>query len=374
MMPSKKKVLLTVNKAWNAVNFRKGVIRALQAAGFHVVVAAPADGFESKLVEMGCEFKNLPMSRKGLNPFEDLALFFRYIGIYREVRPHVVLGFTIKPNVYGGLAARVMGVPILNNIAGLGTAFMNRGVLREVAVTLYRHALKSANCVFFQNSDDLELFKELKIITLQKVIVLPGSGVDLEYFSPLDLHRQGAKFRFIFVGRMLKDKGVVELVDAVRLLRERGYQDFELHLVGAVDEGNPSAISELQLAEWEQSGLVHYLGVTDDVRGFIGNSDCVVLPSYREGTPRVILEAASMEKVSIVTDVPGCRDSVVDGVTGLKVEVKNPESLAEGMARVLSMSPEVRHEMGRAARLFVQDHYSETLVINQYMCQVGAVS
>lgn len=361
-----KRILISVNTAWNLVNFRSGLIESLIRDGYDVVAVAPRDEYVQQLERMGCRFFDLSMNNKGTNPVEDLFLLVRYIKIFREIKPTVYLGFTIKPNVYGSIAAGLLGVPVVNNIAGLGTAFIREGWLNKAAVFLYKIALRQSKRVFFQNKDDLALFLNKRIVSDSQCALLPGSGVNIDFFSPSPTKALlGQPVKFLLIARLLWDKGVGEFVEALEILRGKGVA-VEGQLLGFLDAKNPTAIDREVIEGWVEKGVVSYLGSASDVRPYIADADCVVLPSYREGAPRSLLEAASMGKPIITTDAPGCRDVIVSNKTGFLVPVRDAGSLAEAMERMLLIGGKGRAEMGSAGRQFIIDNYDEKLVIEAY--------
>ena len=361
-----KHVVVTVNMAWNIANFRLGLIRSLIGAGYKVTALAPQDEHVARIKEAGCDFVHIPMNNKGTNPLQDLALLLKYVRILRRLRPDVVLSFTIKPNVYGGMAAGILGIPVVNNIAGLGTTFIREGWLNKVARVLYKASLAKSRKVYFQNADDMALFQQLGLANVWQSGLLPGSGVDTSRFAPQEAAaRVNRPFVFLLVARLLWDKGVGEFVEALRHLRSAGYS-VEGRLLGFLDAQNPTAIGRADIDAWLEEGLVRYLGSASDVRPYIADADCVVLPSYREGTPRALLEAGSMGKPLITTDAPGCKDVVLDGVTGFKVPVANSLALSEAMKRMANLSDEEYQAMSTDVRAFVVENYDESLVLKAY--------
>lgn len=369
------KVLIALNSAWNLLNFRSGLIKALVADGHEVVLAAPADEHVPALQALGARFIDLPMRTHGTNPVADLALLLRFVRVLRRERPDVLLGYTAKPNVYGSLAAHVLGIPVVNNIAGLGSVFIRGGWLAKVLQQLYRLALSLSSRVFFQNPDDLQLFLKLGLVAQPQTALLPGSGVDLHKFQRVPLPcLQGSagtqsaghrRFVFLLVARMLKDKGVEEYVQAARQLKA-SHPQVECALLGFLDSDNPTAISAGQMQAWVDEGVVRYWGTSSDVRVQLAQADCVVLPSYREGTPRTLLEAAAMGRPLIATNVPGCRQVVCNGLNGLLCQPRDPQDLAQKMAQMLALPYDELQQMGHASRQWVEQRFDEQLVIDQY--------
>lgn len=360
-------VALSINTAWNLVNFREGLIRALLSLGYEVFCLAPTESYSQQLREWGCTVIDLPMQGQGTNPWQDFKLFWRYRAVLKRLRPVAYLSWTIKPNIYGGLAARSVGIPQLANVSGLGSTFLGGGALAKFTQLLYRVALARTHTVFFQNADDATLFRERRLVRQKQVTVLPGSGVNVQRFHVAPRPAlAGRPFRFLLLARLLRDKGVLEYIEAARALKQQGH-NVQCQCLGAVDANNPTAISRAQVEAWQAEGLINYLGTTDDVRPFIAQADCVVLPSYREGTPRTLLEAAAMGRPLIATDVPGCRDVVEHGVNGLLCAAKSSHDLAEAMSQFIQQSDEEWHAMAQASRALVEARYDEKLVIDAYM-------
>lgn len=372
------KVMIALNSAWNLLNFRAGLIRALIGNGHTVVLIAPADNNVSALQALGARFVHLPMRSHSTNPFFDLLLLWRFLRVLHCDRPDVLMTFTAKPNIYGSMAAHALGIPVINNIAGLGSAFIKGGSLELVLSILYRLALTRAIRVFFQNPDDYRQFVEMGLVKDAKCKVLPGSGVDLQNFQPMplpnlqywyerdDQSTNNRHFVFLLVARLLKDKGLQEFAEAARLLKTT-YPLVEFALLGFKDSKNPNAITDEQLASWEAKNLLTYWGSCNDVRDPLARADCVVLPSYREGTPRALLEAAAMGRPLVTTDVPGCREVVRHGINGLLCRPRDPQDLADQMRTILQMPKEQLAQMGKSSRHLVEGQFDEKLVIDSYL-------
>jgi len=372
------KVLIALNSAWNLLNFRSGLINALLVHGHQVVLAAPADEHVLALEGLGVRFVDLPVRAHGTNPLADLVLLWRFLRLLQLERPDVLLTYTAKPNVYGGLAGRWMKIPVLNNIAGLGSVFIKGGWLTRVLTILYRFALNRSQRVFFQNPDDYEQFVEMGLVRVEQTVVLPGSGVDLQRFTPVPLPclslanevkdqiKTERRFVFLLVARLLKDKGVYEFVEAARLLKS-SYPWAEFILLGFKDAQNPNGVAEEHLASWQANGWVTYWGSSADVREHLALADCVVLPSYREGTPRTLLEAAAMGRPLVATDVPGCREVVRHGLNGFLCQPRDSQDLADQMQAILQMPAAMLAQMGRASRQLVEERFDEKLVIDAYL-------
>lgn len=374
------KIMLISNTAWSIANFRRGLIRGFLSAGYEVVAVAPSDEHVARITVLGVRFVAIEMDNKGTNPLKDFGLFLRFIRLFHSERPDVFLGFTIKPNVYGGLAAALCGIPAVNNVAGLGTAFIRDTWLTWVASILYRVGFSSARKVFFQNSDDLSLFINRGLVSQAVTERLPGSGVNTAWFSPVHIltqptpaHTSGDNvfdqkrhFRFLLASRLLWDKGVGEFVAAAKLLRTQGI-DAEFQLLGFLDVANRTAIPRELVDSWVNKDVVQYLGTVTDVRPMISSADCIVLPSYREGTPRSLLEAASMAKPIITSDTAGCRDVVIDGETGFLCRPRDAADLADKMTMMFNLTREERDIMGQKGRAFMIREFDEQIVIDRYL-------
>ena len=364
------KIIICLNTAWNLVNFRSGLIRAMVAAGHEVIAMAPDDKYAAGLTALGCRFVPLHMDNGGTNPVKDALLTFRFLRLFAQEHPDVYLGYTVKPNVYGSLAAHMVGIPVINNIAGLGSVFIKDGWLVKIVRCLYRTALKRSAKVFFQNKEDRSLFIQGGLVPTEVTDLLPGSGIDLNRFISLRKpDTDSPKFRFLLIARMLRDKGLCEYVEAARLLRQR-WPQAEFCMLGFLEVQNPAAISRAEMDAWVKEGVVNYLGVSDDVRHQITTADCVVLPSYREGTPRTLLEASAMGRPIVTTDAVGCREVVDDGVNGYLCKVRDAVDLAEKMERMLTLSPEDRRNMGLRGRAKMEAEFDEQIVIRKYLTAI----
>lgn len=370
------KIAIVTNTAWNIVNFRMGLMRALREQGNEVICIAPSDERVSFIEEQGFRFVPLTqLSRKGMNLLKDFSLIRELSRIYKEEQIDMAMHFTIKPNIYGSIAAASVNVKSICTVTGLGYTFLSQGFVHKITKVLFRLAFRKAEKVIFQNYDDQQLFVESRLVGAAKTLIIKGSGVNTEYFKPRHAqHTANGKIRLLYVGRLLYDKGLRELYEVSGILA-REFPNLEIHIVGGIDNENPSAIRQEFLDKWlKEQSAVQYHGATDDIRPFIAEADVIVLPSYREGLPRTNLEAMCMEKPIITTDVPGCKDTVIEGMNGLMVEVKSPESLANAIRKIIRLDEAQRHAMGvHGRRLAIQD-FDEKIVINKYLNVVNAVS
>ena len=356
----RRKVLFVVNDAGFFKSHRLRLAQEAQRRGFEAVVACGESTGENALQEFGIRFRVFDLSRSGLNPLRDLKTFFALLRIYRDEAPDIVHHVTIKPVIYGTLASRFARVPaVVNAIPGMGFVFTQRGftarVVRSLVNLLYRIALSHENMRFiFQNREDLQSFVENTVIPEQLTYLIRGSGIDLNEFACTA--EPPEPVTFVLVARMLSDKGIREFVAAARSVRML-QPTWRFQLVGGVDRGNPSSLTESELKAWHAEGVVEWLGHRSDVRAYLGRSHVVCLPSYREGLPKSLLEASGVGRPMIASNVPGCREVVRDGITGLLVEPRDSTALADAMLR-LGQDPVLRRRLGKAARERAEGLYS----------------
>ncbi|MDK2122897.1 glycosyltransferase family 4 protein [Parachitinimonas caeni] len=363
--PSGPTALVCSNSSWYLHNFRRGLIQALLAQGWRVITVAPHDEHSAALQALGAEFEPLPIDSKGLNPLADGRTCWHLAGLMQRYQPQVYLPFTIKPVIWGGLAARWRKVATVATVTGLGTAFIRQNWLTKLVCNLYRPALRRASTVLFQNDEDRSLFLKHGLVTVRQTGLVAGSGVDLKRFKPTPLPNGEAPV-FLLIARMLRDKGVVEYVNAAREIKAR-YPQARFQMLGFVGVANRTAISRDEIDGWQAEGIVDYLGSTDDVRPFIAAADCVVLPSYREGTPRTLLEAAAMTRPLIATDVTGCREVVEHEVNGYLCEARNHQSLATAIERFIQLPMAARYAMGLAGRQKIEQTFDQASVVQAYL-------
>lgn len=369
-----KTITLSANTSWYLFNFRASTIRRFIHDGYRVVCLSPHDDYSQKLVgELGAEWLPLAMDNMGSNPIKDMGLVIRFWRLYRRLKPVAAFHFTIKNNVYGTWAARLAGVPAINNVSGLGTAFIRSGLVPTIVRLLYKTSQPFAHRVFCQNEEDFTQLVESKLVASKRLELLPGSGVDLDRFHPALQEKHAGPFRFLYAGRMLADKGLTELIAAVRAINGNGVQ-CSLWLSGFADVENVSSISHQQLQKWGEQPGIDWLGPSDSMEKIYGAVDCVVLPSYREGLPRSLLEAGAMGLPVVATNVPGCRNIVEDGFNGLLCEAKNSESLRQAMQKMLEMTTAERADMGENGRTLISQKFSEHLVVEAAMRAVASAA
>jgi len=343
------------------------VVRKLLDEGNEVTVVAPLDEY-IEYKEKFPSVKHIPLknlNRESSNPFKDLQLILELQRIYKSEKPDLVVHYTHKPNIFGGIAARMSRVNSIAVVTGLGYAFLKKGWLSKLTEKLYVFTKKNHQKVIFENEDDLDFFVSENMIEAKNGYSVKGCGVDTAIYLPYPNGHKKEKTTFTFIGRLLYDKGIIEFVEAAKKVKAQNART-EFWVVGELDSGNPSMVDKSKLLEWIDDGHIFYHGFVRDVRPLIAKSDCIVLPSYREGMPRIILEGMSMAKPVITTNTAGCRQTVAEGVNGLLVEVKDSEDLSNAMAQFLDMSYDERHEMGEAGRRMAKEEFNSEIIAQNF--------
>ena len=364
-------VVLVSNTSWYLYNFRRGTLCALREAGFSVVALSPTDQFSQRLEdELGVRHQHLNLDGKGTSVLGEGRSFVSLALTLRRMKPAFVFNFTVKANIYSGLACRALGIAYANNVSGLGTAFLHDSWLFRRVRALYGFANRGARRVFFQNQEDHRLFHAHGLLKATPTTVLPGSGMDLTRFafSPLP----DGPLTFVMVARLLGDKGVREYAGAAAQVR-KAHPDVRCLLVGPLGISNRTAITADEVTAWVNAGQLAYAGETDDIQPFIRQAHVLVLPSYREGMPRTVLEAAAMGRPAIVSDVPGCRHAIRADETGRLCEVRNADSLAQQMLNAVKRPREQLAEAGLKARALMEAEFDEAIVIRAYLSCLDAV-
>ena len=357
-----KKVAIILNSAWQGYNFRLNLARELKKNNYDVSFLALEDGEYSRKLKKEFNFINININAKSINPIEDLKVCFSLYKALKLIKPDVVLNFTVKPNIYGAIISRVLNIPSINNITGLGTVFIKKSFITKLVKLLYKVSLYCSSFTFFQNSDDQQFFIDSNLVAVKKSALLPGSGVDTKKFYPQP-RKNRSTFRFLMVARLIRDKGIHEYIEAAKLLREDG---IEFWILGEIGASNKTALTKEEINKYTKQKVVNFFDRTDDVKSFLDRVDCVVLPSYREGSPRCIMEASSVELPVIVSDVPGCRQVVDNNVTGLYCKVRDSEDLLIKMKIILKMTTNKRKKMGQMGRKKMIKNYDESIVIQSY--------
>lgn len=366
------KVVLFANTDWYLYNFRRSLALTLRDAGYDVLLISPHGPYGKRLQHLGLRWQAVPMERRSLNPVREFVVLCHIFRLFQRERPSLVHGFTIKSAVYGSLAARIARVPgRVNAVAGMGYVFVSGStrarVLRPIVRTLLRLALGGRRArLILQNPDDVALFEQAGLVDVGQVRLIPGSGVDCSRFLAKEPGAVGnSPLRVLLAARLLWDKGVAEYIAAARRLLAEG-RSLQFLLAGDPDPGNPAAVSEETVREWVAEGIVEWLGHVDDMPALFVSADMVVLPSYREGLPKGLIEAAACALPLVTTDVPGCREVVTDGVDGLLVPARDSDALASAIAR-LQDDPEFAGRLGRAARAKALAEFDEKIVIERTM-------
>lgn len=369
------RIALVASIAWTLWNYRLSLIKALEAAGYEVWLFAAEDASCEKLSQhTHARFVPLHhLSRQSLSLRENIKCLWELFVALRRYRPDVALLFTIRPNTLGNFAAAAAGIPALSTIEGLGAAGNRQNWLGRVTRTLYRLAFRFPHTVVFLNTDDMQEFVTHNIVSKQKTRLVPGPGIDLKYFAPMQTGPSAGKTVFLFSGRLLSEKGVREYVAAARILQKRGVAA-EYRILGRTDPGNPATISEMELKAWMQEGVVTCLGFHDDVRPALAAADVLVLPSYyREGIPRSVLEAMGMEKPIVTTQTIGCRETVEEGKNGFLVPPRDVSALVTALEKMCALSPAQRAEMGKYSRRKALAEFGDDRVLPFYLDWIGEV-
>lgn len=361
----RRKVLILANNDMGLYKFRKELIETLLKE-YRVIISLPEGPFVENLKQMGCEFIETKFERRGKNPFDELKLLLFYKKIFSDIRPDIVLTYTIKPTIYGGIACRISKIPYIINITGLGTAVENPGILQKMILLMYRTVLPHAQCVFFQNRSNMDFF--VKRGMTKKTILIPGSGVnvtDFRFEEYPDLN--DCEDKFLFIGRIMKDKGVEELFEAAARIKEK-YPKVSFDIIGGSDEDYSEKMEELSKKE-----IITYWNVQSDVRPFLKQCGAVVLPSYHEGMANVLLEASALGRPVLASKVPGCRETFDEGITGIGFAVRNADALYEALENFILLGYTEKVEMGKAARRKMEKEFDRQKVIEAYLKEIKSI-
>lgn len=365
------KIIISINTSWNIFNFRLGLIKALQAKEHQILAVAPSDDYVSLLEQEGVECYSINLNSKGTNIKEDLKLIRSYYNLFKELKPDLILSYTIKPNIYGNYAAKALGISVINNISGLGTLFIKKNLSTLIAYGLYKTAFLKSDWVFFQNSEDQKLFQKKNLINPEKTSIIPGSGVNIEKFKTNRVENSGQAI--LFVGRLIGDKGIREFIEAAKLLIKEN-SNLRFKIVGELGYNNKTAVSKEELENWLRLPQIEYLGKVDNMKEVFEKVDIMVLPSYREGLSKSLIEACAMSLPIVTTNVPGCRDVVKDGYNGFLCEPKDSVGLANKMSALIKAPEKKRLEMGENARRTAVQKFDEKLVIDLYLEKVETLT
>ena len=360
------RILIATNHSYMFYRFRKELVEALMQE-HEVILSTPFVGHEDDLQAMGLRCIDTEIDRRSINPFKDMKLLKTYRKMLDEIQPDLVITYSIKPNIYMGSACKAKGIPYVTNVQGLGTAF-EKPMLSSVVSVMYRSALRKAGTVFFENEENAQFFLHKNIISAQQMKVLPGAGINLDEYPYVPMKDDGV-CSFLFVGRIMKEKGVDEFFAAAKRLKQEYGDSVEFHVVGSFEESYKSIMDEL-----EQSGVVKYHGYQSDMKPFYAMAGCVVLPSYHEGMSNVLLEAAASGRPLITSNIPGCREAVKDGISGFLCECKNTDSLLDAMMRVIMLSADERAQMGCAGRKLMEETFGKEKVVEETIRNLGILN
>lgn len=361
-----KKVVLVANASWTMLKFRGGLMKKLLEKGYDVYVISPYDRFSEDICKIGCKHIDINISSRGVNVISDIRLLYNLYKLYKKISPDLIFHYTIKPNIYGSFAARMLGLKTISVIPGLGSPFIYINLLTIVVSILYKASLNIPVQVWFVNFDDRDEFVRRKLVNEKKTKVINGEGVNLDIFKPFETNKKSKKFVFLLIARIFKDKGVYEYAEAAKIIKKKR-EDVEFQILGSLNINDPSSIKIGEVNSWVNDGVFTYLGEASDVRKFIAKSNCVVLPSYREGKGMTLVEGASMMKPLIATNVPGCKDVVDDGINGLLCKVMNSSDLSDKMEMMMNFSEKERRMMGKAGREKMMKEFDEKMIIKQYI-------
>jgi glycosyltransferase involved in cell wall biosynthesis len=359
------KILILANNDVGLYKFRKELIEKLRE-NHEIFISLPFGEFIPGLEELGCKFINTPISRRGKNPLTDIKLLIKYIDMIKKIKPNVVLTYTIKPNVYGGLVSSIFGVPYIANITGLGTAVENKGLLQKVTFYLYRIGLKNSSCVFFQNEENRNIFIKENIVR-SKYRLITGSGVNLTEYKFEQYPESEENINFLFIGRVMKAKGINELLNVAKRVKQE-FPNVQFNLVGSKEEDYTNI-----LKEYEENNIIVYYGRQNNVRIFIKNCHAIINPSHHEGMSNVLLESASIGRPVLASKIPGCKETFDEGISGLGFKVKDEDSLYKAIVQFIKLPLEQKMHMGLAGRKKMEKEFDRNLIINAYMEEISRV-
>jgi len=359
-----KKVLFLANGGNGFFRFRYELAERFSQEGYKMYASLPDDLYEKELREIGCESIYTPVDRRGINPVTDFKLLLAYLKILKKVKPDIVITYTIKPNIYGGIACRLKKIPMYANITGLGTAFQKDSLLSKIVTLLYKFALKKTKKVFFENIENRDILVGKKIIPAERTVCLNGAGVNLDKFVFSEYPAKTSETKFLFIGRIMQEKGIDELFYAAERLKEEGY-NISVDILGGYEENYKDRIEDL-----EKRGIIKYHGFQNDVKPFIKETHCFVLPSYHEGMANTLLECGAMGRPLITSNIHGCLEAVKDGETGYLCEVKNGESLYDKMKQFVELAYEKKVEMGEKSYKYVSDKFDKRKVVDKTVKEI----
>ncbi len=365
-----KKILILANNDGGLFHFRKELLKRLVKEKYEVIISVPLGEYRTQLEEMGCTYIPTAIDRHGLNPFKDGLLIINYGKIIRKYKPDVILTYTIKPNIYGALQARIRKIPYIVNITGLGTALQKDGLIKKVLLAMYRTSMKKADCVFFQNEQNMGFMKNNGCIN-SKTRLIPGSGVNIQENSELPYNNDDSHINILNITRIMKDKGIEEFLEAAERIKE-AYPHVVFELLGNY-EPDVKDIYEPRVVELQKRGIMNYYGYQKDVRPFIENCHCLVNPTYHEGMSNVLLEAAAGGRPVLASDINGCKEIFEDGIGGIAFESQNTDALVQAIRTFIELSFEEKQKMGKEARKYVEKYFDREIVIDAYLEEINTI-
>jgi len=364
-----KKVLILANNSIGLYNFRFELIQKLTQEKYEVYFAVPENVNDQKvrlIMETGAKYINTPINRRGMNPIEDLKLIILYKKIIKDVNPDIILTYTVKPNIYGSYIANKFRVPVIMNITGIGSS-LSTGKLKLIIKKMYKYGCRKSKIIFFQNKENYSFFLFNNLIDKQKAIIIPGSGVNIEKYKPAERTKKDNIIKFLFIGRLMKEKGIQEYLQVAEKLTEKN-SNVEFQILGSYEEEKYKTI-----IEQNTNKRIKYLGTSNDVRNEISEVDCIVNPSYHEGMSNVLLEGAAMGKPLLASNISGCKEIIDNGANGYLYEPKSSKSLEEAIVKFIDLDEEERKKMGKLSRKKVENEFDRTIVIGEYMKAIESI-
>lgn len=362
-------ILILANNDVGLYNFRKELIEKLLEKKNNVYISLPEGKRITDLKKIGCKYIETKIDRRGTNIIKDIKLLLKYNNIVKKIKPDIILTYTIKPNIYGGIISRKFNIPYICNITGLGTAAENKGIIQKIVLFLYKISLKKVKCCFVQNNENLNFLKKNRIVGEKKCKLIPGSGVNLDKFKVLPYPNKNQKVKFLFISRIMKEKGIEQYIEMAKYIKQK-YKETEFHILGFCEEEYKEVLYKL-----EEQNIVCYHGMQSDIVPFLKECSCLVHPSYYpEGMSNVLLEASASGRPVITTNRSGCKEIVEDEITGFIAEIKNSKQLIKKVERFLNMSNNQKKEMGLAARKKVEREFDRNIVVDKYLKEIGDVT
>jgi glycosyltransferase involved in cell wall biosynthesis len=367
------KLIFSSNSSWSIYNFRYNLLNEISEKGFEIIIIAPPGLYLEKLANLGYNTIPISIDNSSTSVLSNLKLLWDYFVLYKKVNPDIVLHNAVKPDIYGALVCRLLKIQVINNISGIGAIFMSNRFSTALGRVLYRISQKKVHTVFLQNKTDYNLFIDNKLITLSQGKVIPGSGVDINRFRPVKIQRDDSTIKFCFVGRLIGDKGIYEYIDAAKKGKEEKL-NAAFYVLGELYLQHPTAVQQETLNQWIEEGTIEFMGKSDEVEKILSQFDCIVLPSYREGLSRVLLESCSMAIPAITSNVPGCIDVIEHGKNGLICKVKDSEDLFIQIKTFIALSKEERNKMGAYGRKKIEMEFDEKIVIDYYLQAINQIA